>query len=155
MKDWGAVGKSKDAWAGVIFLAVGGIFVGFSRNYEMGEAMSMGPAYFPAVLGGLLALIGIALIVRALFRPGLPVERLAVNKVALVAVPVVLFALLLRRTGLAVALILLVVGSSYASRRFQWRVALSLAVGLAVGASIVFVWLLQLPIPIFGAWLGG
>jgi hypothetical protein len=155
MKHWKAIGESKDAWSGLIFLVIGGIFVGFSRNYRMGTAMSMGPAYFPTVLGGLLALIGIALIVRTLFRPVSSVGRLALNKFALVTVPTVLFALLLRRLGLAVALILLVVGSAYASRRFQWRVAIPLAVGLALGASIVFVWLLRLPIPILGAWLGG
>ena len=155
MKDWKAIVVSKDARSGFILSRRRRDFCGFSRNYRMGTAMSMGPAYFPTVLGGLLALIGIALIVRALFRPGSSVGRLALNKVALVTVSIVLFALLLRRLGLAAALILLVVGSAYASRRFQWRVAISLAVGLAVGASIVFVWLLQLPIPILGTWLGG
>ena len=67
----------------------------------------------------------------------------------------VLFALLLRRLGLVGALMLLVVVSAYASDRFRWSVALTLAVGLAVGSSIIFVWLLGLPIPILGTWLGG
>jgi hypothetical protein len=67
----------------------------------------------------------------------------------------VLFALLLRRLGLAGALILLVIVSAYASKRFRWPVALTLAVGLAVGSSILFVRLLGLPIPILGTWLGG
>ena len=38
----------------------------------MGTTMRMGPAYFPTVLGGLLALIGLALMVRALLQPGRP-----------------------------------------------------------------------------------
>jgi hypothetical protein len=107
------------------------------------------------VLGGLLASIGFILMVRALLRPGPGVGRLAYNKVALVTLSNVLFALLLRRLGLAAALILLVVVSAYASKRFRWPVALTLAVGLAVGSSIIFVWLLGLPIPIRGTWLGG
>jgi hypothetical protein len=154
MKDWKAIVGSKDWWSGVIFLAVGGLFVGFSRKYMMGTAMHMGPAYFPTILGGLLGLIGMALMARALLRPGPSVEHVALSKVALVTAPTVIFALLLRRLGLAAAIILLVLVSAYASRRFRWPAALCLAIGLAIGSSLIFVWLLQLPLPIFGSWLG-
>jgi hypothetical protein len=155
MKDWKAIGGSKDFSSGVIFVAVGLASVGFARSYPMGTTMRMGPGYFPTVLGGLLALIGLTLIVRALLQAGVPVERLAYSKLALVTASNVLFALLLRRLGLAGALIVLVVVSAYASKRFRWPVALALAVGLAVGSSIIFVRLLGLPIPILGTWLGG
>jgi putative tricarboxylic transport membrane protein len=155
MKDWKAIGQSKDFWSGVIFLVAGLASVGFARSYTMGTTMRMGPGYFPSVLGGLLALIGLALMVRAWFQAGAPVGRLAFSKLALVMVSNVLFALLLRRLGLAGALILLVVVSAYASKRFRWPVALALAVGLAVGSSFIFMKLLGLPIPILGTWLGG
>jgi hypothetical protein len=155
MKDWKAVGESKDFWSGVIFFAVGAASVGLGRGYAMGTTMRMGPGYFPTMLGGLLALIGLALIVRTLFHPGASVGRLAYGKVFLVTAANVLFALLLRRLGLALALILLVMLSAYASKRFHWRVGMTLAVGLAVGSSIIFVWLLKLPIPMLGSWLGG
>jgi hypothetical protein len=146
---------SKDFWSGAIFFVAGVAFVGFGRHYPMGTAMRMGPGYFPMVLGGLLALIGLSLIVRSLLQPGPGVGRLAYGKLALVTLSNVLFALLLRRLGLAGALILLVVVSAYASKQFRWPVALTLAIGLTVGSSIVFVWLLGLPIPIRGTWLGG
>ena len=155
MKSWRAAVASKDFWSGVIFLAVGTFFVVQSRNYQIGTAMQMGPAYFPSVLGVLLALIGLALVVRALIKPGLAVGRLAYGKVALVTFATVLFALLLRRTGLIVALILLVLISAYASRRFRWPATLILAAALAVGSAILFVQLLQLPLPLLGPWLGG
>jgi hypothetical protein len=155
MKDLKAVGQSKDFWSGVIFLAVGVGFVRFGRTYPMGTAVHMGPAYFPTALGGLLALIGLIAIVRALLRPGQAVGRIAYGKLALVTASNVLFALLLRPLGLAAALIALAVVSAYASKQFRWPVALSLAVGLASGSAIIFVWLLGLPIPILGTWLGG
>jgi hypothetical protein len=155
MRDWKATIQSKDFWSGVIFVVAGVSAVGFGRNHPMGTAMRMGPAYFPTVLGGLLAVIGLIAIGRALLVPGLPVGRLAYGKLALVTAANVLFALLLRPLGLVVALLLLVVVSAYASTRFRWPVALVLAAGLAAGSSIIFVWLLGLPIPIFGAWLGG
>jgi len=98
------MGHSKDFWSGVIFLTTGIGFVGFGRDYPMGTAMSMGPAYFPTVLGGLLALIGLILIVRVLLRPGPAVGSLALGKLGLVTASNVLFALLLRRLGLVGAL---------------------------------------------------
>jgi hypothetical protein len=54
------------------------------------------------------------------------VGRLEFSKLGLVILSNVLFALLLRRLGLAGALILLVVVSSYASKRFRWPVALTI-----------------------------
>jgi len=48
-----------------------------------------------------------------------------------------------------------VISSAWASRHFRWPAAAALAVGLAVGCSIVFVRLLGLPIPLRGSWLGG
>ena len=117
--------------------------------------MRMGPAYFPTMLGLLLALIGLAVVLRAFLRPGPPVSSFAFRKPALVLGATVLFGLLLRPLGLAGALIVLVVLSAYASERFRWPAVLALGVGLAVGSSILFVQLLGLPSPILGTWLGG
>lgn len=51
--------NGKDFWAGLMFLAFGLGFSGVAwKNYNMGTAVRMGPAYFPVVLGGLLALLG-------------------------------------------------------------------------------------------------
>ncbi len=145
----------KDFWSGAMFAAVGAAAVVFARNHPMGTAMRMGPAYFPVALGALLALIGVALIARSLVRSGPPIGPFAFRKLALVLGSTVLFGLVLRPLGLAGAIVLLVVPSAYASRRFRWPVAIALAAGLALGSSLMFVRLLGLPIPILGAWLGG
>lgn len=155
MADWKAIRCSKDLWSGIIFLAMGCAAVALGRDHPMGTAMRMGPAYFPTMLGLLLALIGLAVVLRSLVRPGPAVGQFAVRKPALVLGATVLFGLLLRALGLAGALVLLVVLSACASERFRWPVALALGVGLAVGSSILFVRLLGLPIPILGTWLGG
>jgi hypothetical protein len=155
MADWKAIRCSKDLWSGIIFLAMGCAAVVLGRDHPMGTAMRMGPAYFPTMLGLLLALIGLAVVLRALVRPGPAVGQFALRKPALVLGATVLFGLLLRPLGLAGALVLLVVLSARASERFRWPVALALGVGLAVGSSILFVRLLGLPIPVLGTWLGG
>jgi hypothetical protein len=60
--------NGKDFWAGAMFLAFGLSFmiVGMN-NYAMGNAVRMGPAYFPAVLGGMLATLGAIIFARAFF----------------------------------------------------------------------------------------
>jgi len=61
------VTNGKDFWAGLMFCGTGLGFVLASQNYPMGSAVRMGPAYFPTMLGGLLALLGAIIFVRAFF----------------------------------------------------------------------------------------
>jgi len=50
----------KDFWAGLMFIGTGAFFAVFAYgNYQMGTAVRMGPAYFPFLLGGLLAALGL------------------------------------------------------------------------------------------------
>jgi hypothetical protein len=57
--------NGKDFWAGLMFIGAGLSFVFVSQNYPMGSAVRMGPAYFPSVLGGLLAVLGAMVLFRA------------------------------------------------------------------------------------------
>jgi hypothetical protein len=56
----------KDLWAGLMFIGFGLFFAVWAlANYQMGSAVRMGPAYFPAVLGGLLVVLGLMVLVEA------------------------------------------------------------------------------------------
>jgi len=55
--------NAKDFWAGAMFVAFGLGFAIVARNYPMGSGVRMGPAYFPTVLGLLLAVLGLAILV--------------------------------------------------------------------------------------------
>ena len=57
--------NGKDFWAGLMFIGFGLAFMLLARNYPMGSAVRMGPAYFPTVLGGLLAVLGAMVFFRA------------------------------------------------------------------------------------------
>src|SRR3989442_1925087 len=59
------IANGKDFWAGLMFIAFGLAFMLISQNYAMGNAVRMGPAYFPTVLGGMLAVLGAAIFLRA------------------------------------------------------------------------------------------
>ena len=46
----------KDFWSGLMFIVTGLFFLIWAViHYNMGTAVRMGPAYFPVLLGGLLA----------------------------------------------------------------------------------------------------
>ena len=150
--------KPKDFWSGVIFAGTGLATVIIAMDYPMGAAVKMGPAYFPTVLGGLLVLIGLMAIIRSLLsigRPSGPIERFAVKEAFLVLAATVLFGVLVRGAGLAVALPALVLMSAYASIRFRWGPSLALAAGMTIFCLLVFVKALGIPLPILGSWFGG
>lgn len=145
----------KDFWTGVLYAVIGLAAVLIGGNYAMGTATKMGPAYFPTVLGALLALIGLIAIMRSFLRAGAPIEGIAYRAVMLILASTILFGLLLRGAGVVIALIVLVMLSSYASIKFRWGPALALAVGLAVFSVLVFVKGLGVPLSILGSWFGG
>ena len=51
----------KDFWIGLIYIFFGSSAILIARDYSMGTAIKMGPAYFPTILGGLLLTVGEAL----------------------------------------------------------------------------------------------
>lgn len=149
-----SIRSPKDFWSGIMFLCfgLGGVYI--AREYAMGTAGSMGPAYFPTMLGWLLAVIGLATAVRALVGHGEALERVAFKELALVLVSVLLFAFLLRGAGLAVAIPVLIIVSAFASHQFSWKASALLAVGAAIVSIMLFVKALGLPMPVVGPWFG-
>jgi len=144
----------KDFCAALIYLAVGlsALYVG--RELPMGTALKMGPAYFPAVLGWLLAFIGVLSLIRAFLRKGEPIPKFAWKPLLLITGATVVFGLLVRGAGLLVALPLFVVMTAMASVKFRWVPTLLLAAGATVFCSLVFVKGLGVPLPLIGRWFG-
>jgi hypothetical protein len=144
-----------DFASGVMFAAFGAFFVVFAREYDMGTAARMGPAYFPTVLGALLVLIGAGIALRALWfdTGGGRIERVHFRPLLLVLGAVVAFGLLLRPGGLLVALTALVVIASLGSHEFRLRDVLLLAVGLALLVLALFIWGLGMTVPVLPAFM--
>jgi len=147
--------SSKDFWTGLIYIFFGVSAIIIARDYNMGTGGKMGPAYFPTVLGGLLAVVGTIAVIRSFIVPGTPIGAFAFKGLVLVCAPVLLFGIIVRGAGLAVALPLLVVISASASVRFRWRPTLVMAVVLTIFCAVVFVKGLGIPLPVIGPWFGG
>lgn len=143
----------RDFWCGLAFIAFGLAAVIISRNYTMGSGGQMGPAYFPTLLGGMLALVGVISGVRSFFRSGESMEAFSVGRGTLILLSVVLFAILMQGAGMFIAIMASVMVSGLASRNFRpLRYAL-FAAGLAAFCCLVFVMGLGLPVSIVGHWL--
>ncbi len=142
----------KDFGSGLIFLIFGGLCIIMARNYPMGVVEKMGPAYFPTVLGTLLALNGVALIIRSFVRSSSGISGASWRGILLVMAAVVCFGLLLKTAGLLIAVIVLIMISAIASSEFRLWSSLLLAIGLSIFCVFVFVQALGLPIPMLGSW---
>ena len=147
--------SSKDFWAGLIYIFFGSSSMIIAHDYAMGTSVKMGPAYFPTILGAVLIVIGAISVIRAFFVSGTPIGAFAFKAPSFVIVSTVVFGLVVRGLGLAVALPVLVIISAYGSTRFRWRPTIVMAVGLTIFCALVFIKGLGIPLPIVGPWLGG
>jgi len=149
----------KNFWIGIIFVTFGLAAVYFGRELGMGTTGRMGAGYFPTVLGYLLALIGLVAIVRAFIGRTTgardEIGTFHIKDIAIILGSVLLFGVLMRGAGLAIAAFVLIMLSAYASPKFRLGSTLLLAVGLTLFAVLLFVKLLGLPMPIIGPWLTG
>lgn len=125
------------------------------RDYPLGSTARMGPGYFPTVTGALLGLVGLASIVRSFIRAGDAIGRFAIKECILILLAVTLFGLLLKPAGLVLGVATTVLISAIASRQFQLKASILLAIGSAAFCAIVFRVGLGLPTPVLGTWFGG
>ena len=144
----------KDFWAGVMFMTFG-LFAAIwaVANYQMGTAVRMGPAYFPAVLGGLLAVLGVAVLVESLAVEGPPVPKINFRPLILISVGCVVYGYLMKPLGLVLATAALVYISAFGGHEFKWREVSILYVVLIIFSILVFVKGLTLPFPICPAFM--
>ena len=140
-------------------LYVFGLFFGLffmigARNYELGSAARMGPAYFPTMLGGLIAVVGAIVMVQSLVVKGGKVAAIPLRLIFLITVSLLVFGYLLKPLGLVLSLALLVVLSAFAGHEFKLKEVLILSVALVILSVLVFVKGLGLPFPLWPKFLG-
>ncbi len=135
----------KDFWAGLMFIAFGLLAIFLARNYRMGTAMSMGPGYFPTVLGLLMAAIGSIVFFRSFMLHGEKVPMMSFRAIFFVILPLLLFGYLLKPIGLAISIFLLVFVSSFAGYEIKIKEVLILSIVLIILSMLVFVSGLGLP----------
>ena len=154
----------QDWWAGLMFIAFGLFFILVAAGtpefinsmfgtkliagYQMGSSVRMGPAYFPVVLGGILAALGLLVLIDSLVEEGPKVAKFHFRPLLFIAISSLAFAYLLKPLGLVLASIALVFISAYGGHEFKWKEVAILSLVLVVFSVLVFVKGLTLPFPI-------
>lgn len=139
----------RDFWAGILFIVTGILFMFLSRQYQLGTAAKMGPGYFPTILGGIMAALGLLTLLPSIraSTPEVHINKIDLKMILLILVAVAVYALALPKLGFIVALFLLILISSIASHEFNLKTTLISAVVLLVFSYLVFVKGLELQFP--------
>ncbi len=145
----------RDFWSGVLFIATGLLFMVLSRQYNLGTAAKMGPGYFPTILGGLMAALGVLIMLPAFSSKGpeVRVDKIDFKSIVLILVAVAVYAATLPKLGFIVSLFLLIMISSWASHEFKLTTSLLSSVVLLVFSWLVFVKGLELQFPFLPTFL--
>ena len=140
----------KDFWSGVMFIGTGLFFLLWAiYNYQMGTAVRMGPAYFPTVLGGLLAVLGLIVLAESFAMRGPKVPAFAFRPLILISLACVAYGYLMKPLGLVAATAALVFISAFGGHEFKWKEVAVLFVLLILFSWLVFVKGLTLPFPMW------
>ena len=149
--------SEKDFWSGVMFIAVGLGFAWGATEYNFGSSARPGPAYFPFGLGIILALLGLAVLFKALtvdVEGGDPIGPWPFKPGLWILGAVLAFGLLLPQLGLIVALPVMVVVASVGGGEFHWKEVAANCVVLTAASWGIFIKGLGLTIPLMPTFLG-
>lgn len=146
--------RQSNLLSGVIFILLAAAFGFGASGYRFGTPANMGAGFLPIALAVILAILGAIITIQAMLKSSTPFEWGSLRPFVLIIGAIFLFALALRPIGFAGAAFATVLLSSFAGPPVSWLQRLLPALVLAVLASIVFVQLLGLPIPLWPSGLG-
>jgi len=145
----------KSLYSGIIFSALGAFLcVDAWKNLEIGTALRMGPGYFPIMIGGGLLLLGVAVMFSGQDRTTFDLRALPWRAIVLVSAAILVFAYGLRPLGFVPATALMVFIAAKARPETSLQAALLISFALTVFCTLVFIYGLSLPLPLFGSVLG-
>ncbi|MCF6471908.1 tripartite tricarboxylate transporter TctB family protein [Nonomuraea sp. MG754425] len=144
-----------DVLAGGIFVLIGGAFAVGALGHELGTPLRMGPGAFPLLVGAITAALGLAIVVKGLVAGELiTFGTIPWRAVAVIVVAVLFFGFTVRGLGFVPTSAVTALLTTLASTRVRPIAAVAVAAGLTVAATLIFVFGLQLRIPLWGPWLG-
>ena len=148
----------KDFNAGILYICLGGFFALWATKndflgiagYPMGSAVRMGPAYFPTVLGWMLAALGLIIFARSFFVHDADEPRKTNwRPLTLLLAAVVAFGILLDTGGMVIASFALMYISGLGGHDFKWKEQLVNAVFMTAVNVGIFYYGLGLPFKLF------
>ena len=158
--------SQKDFFSGLMFTVVGASFAYGATNYSIGSGGRMGPGYFPLLLGVILAILGSAIMFKALVvetQDGEKIGKWAWKPLFFIIAANLLFGILLGglpsiglpAMGLIAAIFGVTIVSSLAGDMFNLKEVLMLSVVLSIGSYLAFIMLLKLQFPVWPTFIVG
>jgi hypothetical protein len=141
-----------------MFIVVGVIFAVGATNYSMGSSAKPGAGYFPLILSVIMAILGAIVLFKSLTietEGGDPIGDIAWRPLLVIVASITVFGLALPRLGMFVTIPLLIIMVSFAGDEFSWKGVIATSVVLTIGSWVIFIWGLNLTIPLKPAFMGG
>ena len=140
---------SNDLYSGMMFFLCGLAAVLESSHYRLGTASRMGPGYFPTLVGGFLAVLGLVMVIRAVLSPREMVALGGLRPLLMVIAAIISFGALVQSLGLVVATIAMIVVSCLAGRELHLKEGPVLCLVLVIIAVFLFAWGLGIPFKVW------
>lgn len=144
-----SIRSQQDFLAGILFFGFGAVFLYSGFNLAQGTAINMGPGYVPRLLCYLLLAVGAVLLVRGVALKGPETGEWSLRPLFFILAATLVFAFGLRPLGLVGVIFLSVCLGRLALRETRPMEMLVIAVSMAVGSTLLFVWALKLNAPIW------
>lgn len=142
----------RDFIGGALLIALG-VFVAVyaGTHYQIGKPGNMGPGFFPAALGCILAGLGLIVLLLSfrLSAHAWEVPSIAWRSLLSILASVAVFSLIVERFGLVPATVALTFVAALAEPRFRGRRTLLLGASLSVLSWLIFTVGLQMNLPAF------
>ena len=150
--------SQRDFFSGLMFLVVGVVFAVGATNYSMGSSARPGAGYFPLILSVIMAILGAVVLFKSLTietEGGDPVGAFAWRPLIVICVAIAVFGLALPRLGMFATIPLLIIMVSFAGDEFSWKGVIASSIVLTAGSWVIFIWGLNLTIPLKPAFMAG
>jgi hypothetical protein len=138
----------QDAAAGLFLVAVGVFALWQGSNLDMGTLRAMGAGMLPTSLAVIVASLGLLIAGVAFFTAGPALERWHLRGPIFILGSVVIFALLIRTAGLAIAGPVAMLVGCFATDEVRWGEAVIFSVVMTAFCIVLFKVVLGLPIPV-------
>ena len=150
--------SQRDFVSGLMFIVIGVIFAVGATNYSMGSSARPGAGYFPLILSVLMAILGAIVLFKSLTietEGGDPIGAIAWKPLLIIVASIAVFGVALPRLGMFITIPLLILMVSTAGGEFSWKGVVLSCIILTVFSWFVFIWGLNLTIPLKPSFMGG
>jgi hypothetical protein len=115
----------------------------------MGNAMRMGPGYFPTWIGGILAILGAIITLTSFTVEGEKIKPFGWRGIIMLSLGFVFFGWAIDRIGFVAGLFVMIFCSALAGKEFRLLEVLIMSVILIISAIALFIYGLKVPFHLF------